>query len=76
MTDNNTFLVVSPADLITSQHKQLIMFVKLHVSHSVCLLCFLCKLPLILRVGQKLKKWAGDICKGTLAIEFEQDKLV
>ena len=37
-TDNNTFLVVSPADLIISQQKQLIMFVKLYVCYSVCLL--------------------------------------
>ena len=35
LTDNNTFMVVSPADLITSQQKQIIMFVKFHVSQSV-----------------------------------------
>ena len=36
--------------------------------------CFLSKLPLILMVGRKIKiKRAGDICKGTLNIEFEQD---
>ena len=28
---------------------------------------------LILRVGRKEKKRTGDICKGTLNIEFEQD---
>ena len=36
-------------------------------------LCLLRKLPLILSVGRKLKTWAGDICKETLDIEFEQD---
>ena len=35
--------------------------------------CFLNKLPLILMVGQKKKKCARDICKGTFNIEFEQD---
>ena len=35
--------------------------------------CFLCKLPLILRVVWILKTWAGDIYKGTQDIEFEQD---
>ena len=34
MTDNNTFLAISPADLITYQQKQLTMFVKFHVCHS------------------------------------------
>ena len=38
--------------------------------------CFLCKLPFILRVGRKLKTWAGDIFKGILDIEFEQDRSV
>ena len=41
---------------------------------SLCLFAsLLCKIPLILRVGRKLKIWAGDICKGTQNIEFEQD---
>ena len=31
------------------------------------------KVALILRVGQKLKGQAGDNCKSTLNIEFEQD---
>ena len=30
-------------------------------------------LPLILRVDQKRKKGAGDICKGALDIEFKRD---
>ena len=30
-------------------------------------------LPLILRVDRKRKTLAGDICKGTLDIEFERD---
>ena len=30
------------------------------------------KVPLILRVGQKLKGWSGDNYKNTLNIEFEQ----
>ena len=34
---------------------------------------FLCELPLILRVDQKLEKRARDICKGTLDIECERD---
>ena len=34
MNDNNTFLAISPADLITWQQKQLIMFVKFHVCYS------------------------------------------
>ena len=38
--------------------------------------CFLSKLPLILMVGRKRKKRAGDICKRTLNIEFEQDSSV
>ena len=33
----------------------------------------MCELPLILRVDRKRKKRAGDICKGTLDIEFELD---
>ena len=40
------------------------------VTDFVCL--FISKLLLILMVGRK-KKRAGDICKGTLNIEFEQD---
>ena len=31
---------------------------------------YLCELPLILRVGRNLITWAGDICKGTLDVEF------
>ena len=34
---------------------------------------FLCELPLILGVARKQKKQAGDICRGTPDIEFEQD---
>ena len=34
---------------------------------------FLCELPLILGVAQKLKQQAKDIYKGTPDIEFEQD---
>ena len=34
---------------------------------------FSCELPLILRVDRKRKKQAGDICKGTLDIEFQQE---
>ena len=34
---------------------------------------FLCELSLILRVDRKRKKQAGDICKGTLDIEWERD---
>ena len=34
---------------------------------------FLCELLLILRVGRKRKKWARDICKGTLDIELKLD---
>ena len=71
MTDNNTFLAISADDLITQQQKQLIMFVKFHVFYSVS--CFLRELPLILRVGRKLKGRAGDNYKSTLNIEFEQD---
>ena len=47
------------------------MFVKFYVCHSVS--CSLCELTLILRVGRKWKVWAGDSCKSTLNIEFEQD---
>ena len=47
MTDNNTFLAISPADLMTEQQKQLIMIVKFYVCHSVS--CFLCELLLTLR---------------------------
>ena len=47
MTDNNTFLAICPADLITQQQKQLIMFVKFHACQIVS--CFLCELPLTLR---------------------------
>ena len=31
------------------------------------------KVPIILRVGQKWKGLAGDNCKATLNIEFEED---
>ena len=62
--------MVSPADLITSQYID-------HVCKTPCLslslFASLCKLSLILRVGRIFKKWAGDICKETLDIEFEQD---
>ena len=58
MTDNNTFLAVFLADLITQQQKQLIMFVKFHVRYSGS--CFLSELP-------------GDNYKSTLNIKFEQD---
>ena len=37
---------------------------------------FLCELPLILRVDRKRKKWAKDICRGTLGIECERDRPV
>ena len=37
---------------------------------------FLCELPLILRVGGKLKKMARDICTRTLYIEFERDRSI
>ena len=37
---------------------------------------FLCELPLILGVARKRKEQAGDIYKGTLNIEFEQDQSV
>ena len=33
---------------------------------------FLCELPLILSVDQKLKRQGGDICKGTLDIKCKQ----
>ena len=36
-------------------------------------LAFYVNLPLILRVGRKLKGRAGDNCKRALNIEFEQD---
>ena len=35
-----------------------------------------CELPLILGVGEKLKKPAGDIYKRTLDIEFERDRSI
>ena len=35
--------------------------------------CFSCELPLILKVGRKWTKQAGDICKGTLDMECERD---
>ena len=71
--DNNTLLAASPADLITSNRNNIE-----HVCKILCLslssfACFLSKLPLILMVGRKRNKRAGDICKGTLNIEFEQD---
>ena len=34
---------------------------------------FLCELPVILGVDRKGKKWAKDICRGTLDIECERD---
>ena len=46
------------------------MFVKFHICHSVS--CLLFELPLILRVGRKLKGWAGDYYTSALNIEFEQ----
>ena len=71
MTDNNTFLAASPEDLITIDH----------VCKIPCLsfrFLFLMwttpniKVSLILRVGRKLKGWAGDDCKSALNIAFEQ----
>ena len=56
MTDNNTFLAVFQTDLITQQQKQLNRFVKFHVFYSVS--CFLCELPLVLGVWEKVKKTA------------------
>ena len=54
------------------------MLVKFHVCHSVHFLfpmwtTLKIKLPLILRVGRKLKGLAEDNCKSNLNIEFEQD---
>ena len=37
------------------------------------LIFFSCELPLILRVDRNERKLAGDIWKGTLDIECEQD---
>ena len=37
---------------------------------------FLCELPLILGVGVKLKKKAGDIYRRTLDVEFERDRSI
>ena len=34
---------------------------------------FSCELPLILRIDIKRKQRVGDICKGTLDIEYERD---
>ena len=38
---------------------------------------FACSFPietiLNFKGRSEIKKWAGDICKGTLGIEFEQD---
>ena len=76
MTDNNTFLAVSLADLITLQQKQLIMFVKFHFVTPFLFLMWITlniKVSLILAVGQKWKGLAGDNCKSALNIEFEQD---
>ena len=52
MTDNNTFLAVCLADLITQQQKQLIVFCKISRLSLNLFSCFLCKLPLILSVGR------------------------
>ena len=54
------------------------MFVKFHVCHSGRFLFLMwtilnIKVPLILRIGRKWKGLAGDNCKRTLNIEFEQD---
>ena len=37
---------------------------------------FVRELPLILRVGRKLKKRTGEICKRALYIEFKEDSSV
>ena len=63
MTDNNTFLAVSAADFNNIATETID-----HVCYSVS--CFLCELPIILRVGRKLKGWAGDYCKSVLNIEL------
>ena len=78
MIDNNAFLAIFPADLITKQQKPLIKFVKFHVCHSVRFLFLMwttlnIKIPLILREVRKWKGLAGDNCKSTLNREFEQD---
>ena len=79
MTDNNTFLAVSPADFITQQQKQLTV-----LENSMFVIPFLVsyettlniKVSLILRVGRKWKGRAEDNFKSTLNIEFKQDWLV
>ena len=74
MTDNNTFLAVSPADLIRNIATKTID----HVCKIPCLSlssfsCSLCELHLNLRVGRKWKGRARDNCKRSLNIEYEQD---
>ena len=54
------------------------MFVKFHVCQSVRFLFLMwttlnIKVSLILRLGRKWKGLAGDNCKRTLNIEFQQD---
>ena len=77
MTDNSTFLAVSPADLSNIATETID-----HVCKIPCLLLRLLflvwttlniKVPLILRVGRKWKGRAGDNYKGIVNTQFEQD---
>ena len=43
---------------------------------STFLIFFLCELPVILGVKEKLKKEALDICEETLDIDFERDRSI
>ena len=67
-TDNNTLTAVSTAGNIATETIDRVCKTLLLSLFA----CFLCKLPLIFSVDRKWKK-AGDICMGTLNIEFEQD---
>ena len=65
MTDNNTLLAASRADSITSNRNKIEYDCKIPCLSLSSFACFLSKLSLILMIG--------DIYKGTLNIEIEQD---
>ena len=46
------------------------------IFEKIEIIFFLCEIPLILGVGEKLKKMAWDICKRTPDIDFEQDRSI
>ena len=76
MTDNNTFLAVSPADLVNIATETIDCKIPCLLLRFLFLVWTTLNItiPLILWVGRKWKVRAGDNYKGILNIEFEEDR--